>query len=232
MVVLTSISPSHINKDIQQKAVNSWGKLGLEVYSFNHPSEIDRLNHYKGVNFIQTEKTMQHVFGKPYVQINALLDFAKEQDEDICLINSDIELGYDQELLEKIKLQLNDKIVIAHRNDYDKSKKDAQPYVLGIDVFFINRKFLDIFPPSLFCMGNCHWDYSIPFTAIKNGIEVINLQNKFAYHKKHPVQYSEKNWGVTGAYFMLEHNLDIDNIGRLTELVFNFLKLNTKKVIL
>jgi len=233
MIALTSISPTHINKGIQRKAVESWKRLGMEVYSFNHPFEIPRLSEYTGVNFISTEQTMQHVFKKPYVQITAMIDWAKKQNEEqFLLINSDIELAFDKHLLVKVKNELKDKMIICHRNDYLKNKKAAEPYILGIDVFFIDRKFLGIFPPSLFCMGNCHWDYNIPFTAIKNGIEVVNLQNRFAYHKKHHVQYSEKNWEITGKYFMLEHNLDIDNIGRLTELVFNFLQLNAKKVTL
>jgi len=234
MLAITSISPFHINNGIQQKAVNSWKKLGMSCSSFNHSSEITFLKDYKGVNFVVTEKTMQHVFKKPYVSINAMLGWAKEQNEEhFCLINSDIELDFNKHLLQKIKLELDkDKVVIAHRNDYIKNKKAAQPYVLGIDVFFLNKKHLEIFPPSLFCMGNCHWDYNMPFTALKNDIEVINLQNTFAYHKKHDVQYSAKNWEATGRYFAQEHGIDCDNIGRLTELVFNFLNLNIKKVFL
>lgn len=233
MIAITSLSPTHINKNIQQRAVSGWKRLGMEVYSFNHPSEIPALSHYKGVNFISTEQTMQHVFSKPYVQITAMFEWAKKQNEERFLfINSDIELAFNKHLLLKVKEEMKHKVVICHRNDYLVNKEKAEPYILGIDAFFLNKKHLDIFPPSLFCIGNCFWDYNIPFTAIKNGIEVINLQNKFAYHKKHPVQYSEKNWEITGKYFMLEHSIPIEDIGRLNELTFNFLKLNTKKVIL
>lgn len=233
MLALTSLSPSHINKSIQQRAIKGWKRLGIDVYSFNHPSEMSRLEDYKDVTFIPTEQTMQHVFGKPYVMINAMLDWAKEQNEEhFLIINSDIELAFDKHLLKKIQLELKDKVVIAHRLDYSKNKDAGEQYVLGVDVFFLHKKYLGIFPPSLFCMGQCFFDYNIPFTAIKNGIEVLNLQNRFAYHKKHPVQYSAANWEITGKYFILEHNLPINDVGRLNELTFNFLKLNTKKVIL
>ncbi len=232
MQFITSISPFHINKCIQQKAVDSWSKLG-EVVSFNHPDEIHLLKSYKNVTFIPTTNTMQHIFKKPYVNINAMIDWAKTQSQKhICLINSDIELENNPVLLQKIRFELKDKVVICHRNDYEKKKEEGKPYVLGIDAFFLNQKHLHIYPPSLFCMGNCHWDYSMPFTALKNGIEVINLQNKFAFHKKHPVQYSAKNWETTSKMFALEHGINCDNAGRLTELVFNFLNLNTKKVTL
>ena len=233
MVFITSLSPSHINKGVQQKAVNSWVEIGGEVVSFNHPDEIGVLKAYKNVTFIPTTQTMEHIFGKPYVRINAMMDWAKIQSQKhICLINSDIELENNKILLHKIRFQLHDKVVICHRSDYEKKKEEGKPYVLGIDAFFLNQKHLDIYPPSLFCMGNCHWDYNMPFTAIKNGIEVINLQNKFAFHKAHNVQYSPKNWETTGKMFAMEHRVDSDNVGRLTELIFNFLNLNMKKVTL
>ena len=233
MLFITSLSPFHINKDIQQKAVDSWIKLGGQVFSFNHPDEIHLLKDYNNVHFVETTHTMQHIFKKPYVNINAMIDWAKKQDQQhICLINSDIELDNNPILLQKIRFELNTKVVVAHRNDYVRHKKVSQPYVLGIDAFFLNQKHLHIYPSSLLCMGNCHWDYNIPFTAVKNGIEVINLQNKFAFHKKHPVQYSAKNWETTSKMFAIEHGIDYDNAGRLTELIFNFLQLNTKKVIL
>ena len=233
MMAITSLSPTHINKNIQQKAVNSWSNLDMDIYSFNHPSEIELLKHYKNVNFVATERTMKHIFDKHYVLISDMIDFAKKQNQQhICLINSDVELDNDPILLQKIRFELKDKMVICHRNDYDKNKSEGKPYVLGIDVFFLNHKHLPIYPPSLFCMGQCFWDYNIPFTAMKNDIEVINLQNKFAFHKKHNVQYSDENWKNTGKMFAMEHKLETNNIGRLNELVFNFLKLNTKKVTL
>lgn len=233
MVFITSISPSHINKSVQQKAINSWKEIGGEVVSFNHPSEIDALKSYKNITFIPTTQTMHHVFKKPYVRINAMIDWANTQGQHhICLINSDIELENNKILLQKIRFQLHNKMVICHRNDYEKKKEEGKPYVLGIDAFFLNQKHLHIYPPSLLCVGQCFWDYHIPFTALKNGIEVINLQNKFAFHKKHAVQYSDKNWKTTGKMFAMEHNLDYTTIGRLNELTFNFLQLNTKKVTL
>jgi hypothetical protein len=234
MIALTSLSPTHINGNIQQKAVDSWRKLGLHAYSFNHPSERESILKYKGIRFVNTEKTAKHIFGKHYVLINEMIDYAPRIHDDgmVCFINSDIELDFNPDLLNKIKRELDNKMVICHRQDYDKSKRVSQPYVLGIDAFFVHTKYLHIFPPSLFSMGNCFWDYNMPFTAMKNGLEVINLQNKFAFHKVHPVQYSVPNWEITGKMFAMEHGLDGTNIGRLNELAFNFLKLNTKKVTL
>ena len=237
MVLITSLSPKHINKNIQQKAIDSWVKLGLKCFSFNHPSELPSLRNYKNIIFIEAQQTMKHVFGKHYVTISEMINWARRQEsEHFCFINSDIELADDARTLNVIKANLDvGKMVVVNRNDYDKNKSNTTVYHLGIDAFFMNDKHLEIYPPSLLCMGQCFWDYNIPFTAIKNNIEVINLQNKFVFHKKHNVQYSPKNWEITGKYFMLEHGLNQfaeSEVGRMNQVTDNFLKLNMKKVML
>lgn len=99
MIACTSIAPSHINNDIQRIATESWIANGMKVYSFNFPAEVEKLAPlYPNVTFIPTLRTMEHHFGKPYVSINAVLDWCKDQKEDrFCLINSDIELSEDKE---------------------------------------------------------------------------------------------------------------------------------------
>lgn len=233
MIACTSLSPTHINKDIQQKAINSWKALGIKPYSFNHPNEIESLSHYKNIEFVPTTKTLHHIFKKPYISITAMIDWAKEQDDtEIMFINSDIELAPDKRLLNRIYFNLRDYVIIANRYDYEKTKAKIKKYELGFDAFFLHKKYLDILPPSLFCMGQCFWDYNIPFTAIKNGIEVINLQNKFAFHKSHPIQYSPKNWETTGKLFTMEHDIENNDIGSVNMLAFNFIELHSKKITL
>ena len=83
MIACTSISPKHANNDIQLVAVNSWLELGLKVYSFNNKKECEYLaTLYPNVTFIETHRTLEHHYGKPYVSINAVLDWCKEQKED------------------------------------------------------------------------------------------------------------------------------------------------------
>lgn len=229
MILATSLSPNHINKSVQQKAIDSWNKLGFDCYSFNHESEIEALSGYNGIQIVPTQNTGKHLFGKHYVMISEVINWCKSTNQPyFCFTNSDIEFEYNPELIHKIKNKIDTDLVICHREDYDKSKKESQTYYLGIDAFFLNKEHLNIYNPSSLCIGQCFWDYHIPFTAIENGIEVINLKNKLIYHKKHPVQYSPKNWETTGKIFAIEHQLHINDIGRLNELVFNFLKLNTK----
>lgn len=223
MIFCTSLSPSHKNKDVQQTAVDSWSKFG-KVYSFNSAEEIIKLK-YKGVKFIETERTMQHTFKKPYVSVSAIIDWAKKKNDDICIINSDIELICSDSLMEKIKKALKTSLVLANRNDYDTDKKKSETYLRGLDVFFLSKKHLDIYPQSTLCLGQCHFDYWIPYKAIFAKVPVIILQNKIALHKKHSVQYSYANWLQTAKTFAAENKFSHTDMPRMTELLFKFIYL-------
>ena len=156
MIACTSISPKHTNNDIQLKAVNSWIELGIKVYSFNNKQECKDLQPlYPNVIFIETHRTLEHHYGKPYVSINAVLDWCKEQKEDyFCLINSDIELKTDKETIGRIKAKMKDNIVLANRVNYDNDYNGKQ-YLAGIDVFFLHRNYIGIYEQSQFCFGQC-----------------------------------------------------------------------------
>ena len=204
----------------------------MDCFSFNHPSEVRKLKEeYKNITFISTDHTMQHLYGKPYVSISTMISAMLNEDENICLINSDIELDFQPKLLKSIEKKLESSVVVVNRNDYEKKKVNTEKYINGIDVFFLGKQHLEIYPPSSFCMGQCFWDYHIPYVALKNDIEVIALQNDFAFHKKHKVQYSDENWKKTGEYFILEHGLNYgqNEVGRMNEMVFNYLNLMMKK---
>src|SRR6185503_6493270 len=114
-----SISPTHINKDIQAKAIQSWIDLGMEVYSFNCMKEIFILKPlYPNVHFIVTNRTMELTYGKPLVSINSVMDWAKQRDEDhYCIINSDVELKTDKGFIERVKLKMEDAIILDNRID-------------------------------------------------------------------------------------------------------------------
>lgn len=233
MIAITSVSPTHVHSEIQQGAIDSWVKLGFKCYSFNNKSESDLLRKkYKNIEFIETDKTMEQSFGKPYVSITSMIDWAKTQDSELfCLINSDIELVDDSRLLTKIANKSTSSVIVSNRHDYTKSKKKLTQYLAGIDVFFLNKKHLSIYPQSLFCMGQCFWDYFIPFVALRNDYEVIMLQNKFALHKLHAVQYSHENWEKTANIFAIENDLPFKGqaVEQMSDLVFNFLNLMAKK---
>ncbi len=230
MIVCTSISPTHTNKDIQEQCIKSWIDLGLEVYSFNCKAECLTLKEqYPYVNFIETYRTMEYTYGKPLVSINAVLDWCKDQEENnFCLINSDIEIKSDKETIDRVKEQMKTSIVLANRNDYDSDKNVLKPpYLLGIDIFFIHKKWMSFYPQSMHCFGMTFWDYYIPFVALRSGIEVQFVSQNIALHKAHAAQYSNDNWLKSGRYFLWEQGLyqfdDTRGVGQMSTYVYNFI---------
>lgn len=226
MIAVTSIAPKHTNEGIQLKAVQSWVGCGLDVYSFNHPSEIESLKLiYPNVNFIPTNRTQKEIFGKHYVCINAIFDWSIENRCDICLINSDIELKIDKDRLNRIEKKIETSIVMANRVNYDGEIYSGQQYMQGIDAFFINHNHLTLFPQTSFCLGQCHFDYFIPYWAIGMGIETFFIKQDIIYHKNHAAQYNQDNWVKTGQHLMWLLNLYqfTNQVGKMSTFVYNYI---------
>lgn len=172
------------------------------VYSLNTAEEIEILkDKYIGVEFIQTDRTVKEYFGKDLVSINALIDFAKEKNEDLLLINSDI-------FIENLPPLLKDGVTIFSRYDYEDDIENAQMFIYGFDLFHIPKQFLSIFPPVIYGLGNCWYDLGLPYRAIFKKIPVYYPQGKFIYHKKHLIQYNHLEWERTYDFFNWEFNID------------------------
>lgn len=233
MIFITSIAPQHINEGIQKIATDSWLQFG-HVYSMNSIEEVNLLEeHYPEVNFIPTNRTMELTYGKPYVSINAILDWCKEKHvKSVCIINSDIELRCDKDLIEKIENEIPNQVLMANRIDC----KNGQEYkfIDGIDMFFIHENFLKIFPQSMFALGQCHWDYWIPYTCAKSGVKASFIRNPIGYHKKHNQQYNHDSWAKTGRFFLWQSDLKQfqyqQGIPAMSKYVFNYIN-NASKTI-
>lgn len=198
MIIVTSLSPGHVNRLLQFDALKSWQKFG-RCYSLNCETEIEILENdgYSGIEFIPTDRTIEYFIKKPLVSINAIIDFAKSINEDLLIINSDIILSALPELKQ-------DGVTIFSRHDYTETVEDCSMFEAGFDVVHIPRHFLKIFPPSIYGLGATHWDHQIPFHVIKNNIPLYWPQKKYAFHKKHITQYDYKQWEYMGQFFKLE----------------------------
>lgn len=225
IVAYTSLSPSHHNVDTQRNSVESWHKLGMEIYSLNNPSEAESLKkiYPEYIKFIPTLKTSKHIFGKPYIVINAMIDhFQQNKTGDVLmLINSDIILSPATDLIKKIKSISEIGIIISSRNDYKNKFEDGKKYGFGFDVFFIHNKYANIFPPTIYSMGQTWWDYWVPYTALKNNIPVFRIEEKFAFHKEHPKQYQDKDWYRMTDYFKFENNIIESDYQNVNNAVWN-----------
>lgn len=206
MIALTSIAPRHYHEGVQQECVKSWIRHGFKVFSFNSYSEAEKLREeYPEVTFITTHRTFEHRFGKPYVAVNALLDWAKEQeDEHILILNSDIFIEVNTPLFFETIFKQSD-FSFTHRRDVQEINpvsSESNIMSWGIDVFLLNKKILNIFPQTSLAIGMTHWDYWLPYTASKKGIKPVEIQIPFAYHKIHPQQWGHQIWMGMGQHCM------------------------------
>lgn len=226
MITITSIAPGHKNFENQFKAVESWKKAGYEVVSLNAPEEIEQLKEFKGVKFISTHRHNKQMFGKPYVTISAIIDYLKEaKSKHSLIINSDIIINDADGITEDLKKRSEEGIIVMNRVDFDKVFEDGKIYELGFDGFYINEKHLETFPQSILCLGQCHWDYWLPYTATVKGVKLIRLKEKYIFHKKHNVQYSANDWVRTAEIFRSETGLlKYKNIKQATSIAYQTFK--------
>ena len=200
MLIVTSIPPNSINS---QEAVKTWHKHG-QVYSLNSETEIDKINtkDYPNVIFTYTHRVILWN-GRPLVNINALIDVAIEEDDDLFLINSDIIIDH----LPEFK---DDGITIFTRCDYENEEtkgNDGRLYAHGFDAFYIPHHLLKIYPPTIYCLGCCHFDYSIPYRYLTNAIPVYWPQGKYIFHKTHPFAWNYEEWLITAKFFKMEFKI-------------------------
>lgn len=171
----------------------------------NCKSEIDILKeeNYSGVNFLPTTKTIEYFVGKKLININAMIDIARNQNKDLLLINSDIELS-------ELPILKNDGITIFSRLDYEEihTKENAKMFIHGFDMFYIPAQFLTIFPPSIYGMGAAWWDVWLPNHAILKGVPLYYPKGRFCFHKVHPTQYDYEQWIYLSKYFQWEFKID------------------------
>lgn len=222
MIIVTSLSPEHSNKENQHNAIKSWQEHG-ECFSMNSRDEIPKLESiFDGIKFIKTDRTAKQLIGKPLISINAMIDYANEYGRDLLLINSDIILTGLPELRK-------DGITIFSRYDYTNSFDDAKMFIYGFDIFHIPHHLLTIFPPSVYSLGCAWFDLSIPYRCILNNIPVYYPDGRYAYHKLHPTQYNMDEWNYISEYFKWEFKLDKKlNGGQVATMIMNQIKANFK----
>jgi hypothetical protein len=158
-LLVTSIAPHNIEN--QQRAIESWLRLGFSVSSLNTPSEVDQLKPLFGnVEFVAVQRDARADCGKPLVYLNDVVAFLASRGSPVCgLINSDIHLRATPETVRYLLAEAKSAMVLASRTDV-KTLDDAtgEIYKFGFDVFLFDRAILDILPSTEFCLGQPWWD--------------------------------------------------------------------------
>ncbi len=227
MIALTSITPVHINENIQEIAVNSWLKLGFEVFSFNGAKEIEILKtKYPKVTFIESE-TYEGIYGKPKVGIDSMLEF-EHSDPERCLINSDIILIDSLNVLPTIGKRLPHESTIVQRLDFINDVNKCNTFRSGIDVFFIHTNYSHLIDCKGFVMGECYWDYQVPYCLLINHKTVHLLKEPLAYHRMHNAQYGINHWQNLGMVFAKKHGLRFKNSMQVNDYAFDYIFKNVK----
>lgn len=227
IVIATSIAPVGIEK--QRAAIETWLELGFTVVSLNIQAEIDKLKpQFPEIIFHRVERDARQQYGKPFVYVNDVLSYLEGCGASIVgIVNSDIHLRTDLNFLSYLKTEAENSMIFASRIDIDSAESETgEMYGYGFDFFFFDRYLLKDFPVyDEFCLGIPWWDYWVPLTALQNNFNTKYLQNTVAYHVKHPINYSVKNWREVGIVFAkifdreLGHHLqELLDTNRLEEL--------------
>ncbi len=204
MKALTSISPTHTNKDAQSIAVRSWVAHGITPVSFNSGSEVEALTaQYPEVTFVETKRTGTGLYKAPYAMVNAMLDYAMENKHDhAMLINSDIAITDPSGALKAYIDRCGTGLVFSNRYDHNGDNQNPTRYDYGFDVFIIHKDHFHILPQSLFAMGQTWWDYWIPYRFIQSKIPIELVKEPIFLHHRHNVQYDNAEWVRMTEHFM------------------------------
>src|SRR5262249_21741690 len=85
IVALTSLSPNLENLSHVTGCLESWRRAGLRIVSFNHPSEIPELEKHFNIDFVPVEETSLATFGRHFIPVNALMDWASRHNGPVLL---------------------------------------------------------------------------------------------------------------------------------------------------
>lgn len=203
ILLVTSLAPGNLEN--QKRALESWQAQKFSIVSLNTPAEISQLkSDYPQITFHPVKRDASQAFGKPFVYLDDLLAYLRDRGTSICgIINSDIHLQADSQFLGFIREQAQNSLVFGSRVDVDATEQtDGTIYAMGFDFFFFDKRLLDRFPTSPYCLGMPWWDYWVPCIAQQNGINLKFLTTPLARHIKHQTNYSQDAWQNLGLTFV------------------------------
>jgi len=162
-LLVTSIAPHNVEN--QQRAIESWRRLGFSVASLNTPSELEPLKPlFPGVEFVPVPRDARADCGKPLVYLNDVVAFLRSRGSPVCgLINSDIHLRATPETVRYLLAEARNSMVLASRTDVKTlDAATGEVYKFGFDVFLFDRAILEILPSTEFCLGQPWWGHWLP----------------------------------------------------------------------
>lgn len=197
--MVTSIAPKKLG--VQQEAISSWQQHGFEVVSFNHATEIEKVRpHFDGVTFVEAKTTaieLYNGFKIPYVSVRSLLNYVWTQGYPCWIANSDVILNANKEKIAYIQRIAQTTLVFGSRIDIEGDELKGKMYEEGFDYFVLQENLDHLFTSRVhMCIGQPWWDFWVPITCIRKGVQPVKCQEGIVYHRKH-----ETVWDVDQLYF-------------------------------
>jgi hypothetical protein len=196
IVVGTSIAP--VNIEHQMLAIKSWIKNGFQVVSCNVKEEIEIIKpFFEGIDieFEEIPCVIDSVRTKPLPYLQDILLAANRRTEGVVgFINSDIYLDrITSEFYDFLMKETKNSLVFIRRNEIDDIEDIREInwtiHFDGIDMFLIDSKFVCEFYDDGFFVQSC-WDHCILIKAEMQGIQIKELMNPIAFHKRHKQRWN------------------------------------------
>ena len=193
VIALTSLSPAPGVRETQRACVHSWRAAGLDVRSFNHPSEFAALANYQ-VELVPVSRTLEGASGRPYVPITEMLRWAGERNAPVLILNADIQLVLAPWEMKRIRWITEGGLCYFVRHNHDGRLDRAALEPFGIDGFLLHGRHSQLFPESLLSMGQPFWDYWLPHTFAARRLPVWAVEFPVAFHRNHARRWSDEQW--------------------------------------
>jgi len=203
MKIYTTINP-YSNFDRQSESIKTWSNH-YQVYSINLKEEIEKIeNLYPDVIFIETDNTFDYN-GKRLIKMNAILENIDKSDI-AAIVNSDISLNKSM-IIDIDDIYLKNSLVVGTRYELDNGR--IYPFIYGYDIFIFDPKNISIILNDNYVIGMPWWDYWLPISFIKNGMNVYHIKDQIIYHVTHETNYDMDIWLQFGKKF---YNDVVNNI--------------------
>lgn len=194
MYALTSLSPDEASTHRQQACLQSWRQAGLHVVSFNHPREIESLAGRYDVALVPVESTSEPVFGRPFIPVRSMVDWAERRNVPILIVNSDIDLQLSPWQMKRLRWIADDGLCYLVRHNYDGDLRRAAREPYGIDAFLFHGRYGPLISESFLSMGQPFWDYWLPYAFASAGRPIWAVEFPAALHRNHPRRWSDASW--------------------------------------
>jgi FkbM family methyltransferase len=174
--------------------IQSWRNAGLQARAFNHPTEIAALADLYDVDFVSVADSTAPIFGRHFVPIKVMLDWAVGHDAPVLLINADIYLRMTDWEAKRIRWLAEDGLCYFVRYNYNHDATRSRREHYGIDAFLFHGRDAAQFPDSFLSMGQPFWDYWIPHMFAAHNRRVYAVEFPAAFHRNHVSRWSWANW--------------------------------------